>query len=84
MKTIVLFFCLSAALLCGCAHNYVITMDNGRRITTASKPHLERGYYVYKDALGRKHAEPAGRVREIAPASMVDTGKPSFNEQPQR
>ena len=67
----------------GCAHNYVVTMDNGLRLTTASKPKLKGAKYVFKDARGKEVSIPAGRVREIAPASMVKEEKPAFNPQPQ-
>ncbi len=62
---------LTLVLLCGCSHTYVITMNNGMRLTTASKPRLEKGAYVYKDAKGKKCYVAEGRVREIAPASMA-------------
>ena len=68
--------------LCGCAHNYVITLNNGRRITTASKPRLDGGKYTFKDGLGRPASVSTGQVREIAPASMMKEEKPMFNPQP--
>ena len=61
---------LLAVLLTGCARNYVITMSNGARITTKGKPKLQNGSYVFKDASGQPAQVSAGRVREIAPASM--------------
>ena len=64
--------------LIGCAHTYVITLTNGSRIVTDSKPRLEKSSYIYKDAKGRDCFIPAGRVREIAPASMVKEEKPMF------
>jgi len=82
MKNLFLPLLLGLSLLSGCAHNFVITLDNGRRITTASKPKLQNGRYVFKDAAGRAQAVPEGRVREIAPASMVKEEKPMFNAQP--
>lgn len=66
-----LFCCLLAVSLCGCARTYVITLQNGRQVMTASKPRLEKGNYVFKDAEGKPAYVPAGRVREVAPASMV-------------
>jgi len=83
MKPILLLL-LSVFMLCGCAHTYVITLDGGQRITTASKPKLKNGRYVYKDASGRDAYVPQGRVREIAPASMAAEEKPMFNPQPKK
>ena len=55
----------------GCAHQYVIKLDNGMDITTASKPKLSEGTYSFKDAKGEEHFVAAGRVREVAPASVA-------------
>jgi uncharacterized protein DUF903 len=74
--TWVLLICVIA--LTGCAHTYVMTLTNGSQIFTASKPRLERSAYYYKDAKGKECYIPAGRVREIAPASMVKEEKPVF------
>ena len=63
---------LCGTLLCGCAHNYVVKLSNGTQFTTASKPKLKGNSYYYKDASGREHSIPQGRVSEIAPASMVE------------
>ena len=62
---------LVSLLFVGCSNLYVITLDNGSRITTKSKPRLERGQYLYQDSKGVAGAVPAGRVREISPASMA-------------
>ena len=69
---------IAIVLLTGCAHSYVITLTNGSQIYTDSKPHLDRNSYYYKDIKGRDCYIPAGRVREIAPASMVKEEKPLF------
>jgi Bacterial protein of unknown function (DUF903) len=82
MNRFALLFSIGLAALCGCAHTYVITLDNGRRITTASKPHRQNGRYVFKDAAGRTVFVSANQVREIAPASMVKEEKTMFNAQP--
>jgi len=82
MKKLVSVLLVGLSLLCGCAHTYVITLSDGRRITTASKPRLENGRYTFKDNAGRPSWVPAGRVKEIAPASMVEEQKPMFNAQP--
>ena len=81
MKSAVLVLSAGLAALCGCAHNYVIKMDNGKQITTANKPKLQHGQYVFKDGAGRLQYVSQGRVREIAPASMAGDDKPKFNPQ---
>lgn len=62
---------LCLVLLTGCARNYVITLTNGARITTTSKPKLQGPVYIFKDAKGQEAQVSVGRVREIAPASLA-------------
>ena len=62
---------LGVVILSGCAHEYVITLNNGTKLATASKPKLKQGRYYYKDAQGRDQFQPAGRVRQIEPASFA-------------
>ena len=69
---------LLPVLLTGCAHRYVITLNNGSRITTAGKPRLENGSYVFKDAKGQPASVFAGSVREVAPASMSKNENSQF------
>ena len=52
------------------ASRYNITLNSGNSITAYSKPRLEGGHYVYKDAKGQDTYVMAGRVREIAPRGM--------------
>lgn len=75
---------LCALGLCGCSHNYVMRLNNGLRITTASKPKLKDGAFYYKDGLGRVNSIPAGRVREIAPASMAEEESGRFRPWPSK
>lgn len=63
----------------GCTRQYVIKFSNGSRIVAASKPRLKDGNYYFKDGSGRETSVPAGRVQEIAPASMMEQEKPLFN-----
>jgi len=65
-------------LLTGCAHRYVITLNNGSRITTMGKPRLENGTYTFKDAKVQPASVFAGSVREIAPASMSKSENSKF------
>ncbi len=59
-------------LLTGCANHYVLTLNNGAQITSMGKPKMVNGAYVFKDPAGKEYTVPEGRVREVAPASMVD------------
>ena len=68
--TFPLLICLMA--LTGCAHHYVMKLNNGMQVTTASKPKLKEGVYYFNDAKGEEHAVSEARVREIAPASMAE------------
>jgi hypothetical protein len=72
MQKITLPLLISLIALTGCAHHYVMKLTDGAQITTASKPKLKEGVYFFKDAKGEEHAVGAARVREIAPASMVE------------
>ena len=62
---------LSALVLCGCASQYVLKLNNGMQVTSNGKPRLKDGYYYYKDAKGHKIPVPQGRVLQIEPASMA-------------
>ena len=71
MKRAALPFLISLLALTGCAHHYVMKLNNGGQITTATKPKLKEGIYHFKDAKGEEHFVPVARVREIAPASLA-------------
>ena len=62
---------LGLIVLTGCAHQYVLRLTSGTELVTASKPKLKDGVYQFKDARGEEHFVPAGRVREVAPASIA-------------
>jgi len=83
MKRMLLLALLAAVtLLPGCARRYVITLNNGARITTFGKPHLQGGSYIYKDPSGQPGRVSVGSVQDIAPASMVKEQKGPFLPQP--
>jgi hypothetical protein len=77
MKNIVLLLALVSLFLTGCARHYVMTLNNGSRITTKGKPKLQGNDYVYKDVMGQPGAVSSGRVREISPASMSESSSAS-------
>ena len=73
------FFLMGAlSLLSGCSQKYVVTLSNGTRVGTTSKPKLQQGYYHFKDVNGRETVVPDVRVREISPASMAEDEKTKF------
>ena len=72
MKSAALPLLIGLIALTGCAHHYVLKLNNGTEITTATKPRLQEGVYHFKDAKGEEHFMPVTRVREIAPASMAE------------
>ena len=71
MNKLVFASLLGLVLLTGCAHNYVVTLSTGMRLSATSKPRLVQGRYYFKNAAGQEVFLPAVRVREIAPASMA-------------
>ena len=84
MKKAALPLVIGLIALTGCAHHYVMKLDNGSEITTASKPQLKEGTYSFRDAKGEEQFVAAGRVREVAPASVAakeNKAKP-FKSQP--
>ena len=78
MKAPTILALASAMMLSGCANRYVLTLHNGARVTTSTRPRLERGNYYFKDSQGRDSFVPAGRVREVAPASMAEDETSKF------
>jgi len=83
MKKATLPLCLGLIALTGCAHHYVMRLNNGMEITTATKPKLKDGIYYFKDAKGEEHFISEARVRELAPASQAareDKAQPLKNE----
>jgi hypothetical protein len=71
MKKLVLVVGFGLLVVCGCKSQYVMKLNNGMTLTTASKPKLKGGTYIYKDALGRTNYVAQSHVVEIEPASMA-------------
>jgi hypothetical protein len=78
MNRLWLALLLTPLLLAGCARSYVITLNNGARITTRGKPQLQGGAYVYKDIKGETSRVSVGRVTEIAPSSLSKDPQKNF------
>jgi hypothetical protein len=71
MKKLALPLLIGLVALSGCAHQYVLKLNNGRDIVTATKPKLKDGIYYFKDARGQQQMVSSARVSEVEPASMV-------------
>lgn len=79
MKINFLLAVCGITLLTGCTRHYVVTLNNGNQISAFGKPKRENGAYVFKDAKGQQVSIPAGRVSEVAPASMAGShSSPGF------
>jgi len=62
---------VSLAVLCGCAHQYLMKISNGDQIISASKPKLQGTGYHFTDDTGVKHVIPQSRVEKIESISVV-------------
>ena len=72
-------FLAGLLLLTGCARHYILTLNNGAQIRTATKPKLVNGFYYYKDSSGREAAPVfSGSVTEVSPASMASPPPTAF------
>jgi hypothetical protein len=67
MKKALVVLLLGALAVTGCRTNYQLTLNNGNRITTSTKPKLVEGNYVFKDLKGRTNRVNQARVRSIEP-----------------
>ena len=84
MQKRILIILIGLLGLTGCAHHYVVRLSNGQKITTSSKPKLDKslGAYHFTDAAGKTRYVSAGRVAEITPASMTKQEKEPFKPNP--
>lgn len=82
MKKILPILLLIATVCAGCATRYSLVMNNGEILTAHGKPtyNAQQGRYYYTDASGKPASVPASKVREVAPASMVDKEGTQFNK----
>jgi hypothetical protein len=84
MKLRGMIFLAGLVSLSGCAHQYVIKLNNGAKVSTQGKPKLEHGYYVYKDANGQPRSISQGRVVEIDRSSLAEDDKSKFKPPSQK
>jgi len=62
---------VSLAVLCGCAHEYLIKLGNGDQIISVSKPKPQGTSYHFTDDSGMEHVIPQSRVVKIETVSVV-------------
>lgn len=62
---------VSQAVLCGCAHQYLIKLSNGDQILSISKPKLQGTNYHFTGEMGGQHMIPQTRVVKIKTVSVV-------------
>ncbi|MDB6064153.1 MAG: hypothetical protein JWR26_361 [Pedosphaera sp.] len=89
MKTnfkVLLLACSLAILAAGCTTRYSIVLNNGEILTAKGRPQLDRqqNRWHYIDASGQPAELPSGRVREISPESLRDTGGTKYISTPSR
>jgi hypothetical protein len=73
-----LFLVVISVLLSGCAHHYVVKLNNGSEIDAYGKPKLKGGAYYFNDGRGKQQVLPSSRVNEIEPASMAKDEQKAF------
>jgi hypothetical protein len=71
--------------LCGCAHQYLMKLDNGDQIISLTKPKRQGTTYHFTDRAGAQHVIPESRVLKIRAVSVVnEEEKPASQETPAR
>jgi hypothetical protein len=62
---------ISLAVLCGCAHQYLLKLSDGDQIISLSKPKLKETRYYFTDHEGVESVIPQSRVVGIETISVV-------------
>lgn len=76
---------VSQAVLCGCAHQYLLKLDNGDQLLSYSKPKKQEDSYHYTGATGVNFLVPQNRVVKIKAVSVVkEEAKPMAPARPKR
>jgi hypothetical protein len=70
-RKLALTLLVSLALLCGCAHQYLMKLSNGDQIISISKPKLKETSYHFTDGQGVELVVPQSRVVKIETISVV-------------
>ena len=85
-RKLVLTLLVSLTVLCGCAHQYLITLSNGSQVISLSKPKPQGASYHFTDSSGTQLVIPQSRVVKIRTVSVVKEKeeKPSSPARPKK
>ncbi len=76
---------ISQAVLCGCAHQYLLKLDNGDQLLSYSKPKKQGDSYHYTSETGVNYFVPQNRVVRIKAVSVVkEEAKPMAPAKPKK
>ncbi len=70
-RVLALTLLASLAVLCGCAHQYLMKFDDGYQVISLTKPKLEETRYHFTDERGEEHVVAQSRVVKIKAVSIV-------------
>ena len=84
-RELALTLLVSLAVLCGCAHQYLMKFSNGDQVISLSKPKLQGTNYLFTSGEGVPYVIPRSRVVKIESVSVVkEEGKPQPQAKPKK
>jgi hypothetical protein len=82
---LVLALLVSLTVLCGCAHQYLIKLNNGDQLISPNKPKLQGATYHFTDSSGTELVIPRSRVKKIATVTVAkEQEKPVSQPKPKK
>jgi hypothetical protein len=84
-RELALTLLVSLAVLCGCAHQYLVKLSDGDQIISLNKPKLQETSYHFTDGEGVECVIPQSRVLKIETVSVVkEEQKPPSTARPKK
>jgi hypothetical protein len=74
-RKLALTILVSLTVLCGCAHQYLMTLSNGGQVISLSKPKPQGTNYLFTGGDGVGYVLPQSRVVKIKAVSVVKEEK---------
>jgi hypothetical protein len=71
-RNLALTLLLSLAVLCGCAHHYLVKLSDGGQIISLSQPKLQGTNYHFTGGDGMRCMIPQSRVVKIKTISAIE------------